>query len=117
MFWNRSKSGVNASARLSGETAGSQVDLTATDSKENSTAAAAVPSVQNIISVSGTTVNGQMINSAPAIAAVLAATTPTPVNPANPPSVVQPQETVVYDQNCNQQYCIIHRGGTYTKPA
>jgi hypothetical protein len=117
MFWNRSKSSVNANQRLSGQTAGSQVDLSATDSKENSTAAAAVPSVQNIVSVSGSTVNGQMINSAPAIAAVLAATTPTAVNTANPPSVVQPQETVVYDQNCNQQYCIIHRGGAYTKAA
>jgi len=114
MFWNRSKSGVNANQRLNGQTSGSQVDLSSTDSKENSTAAQGVPSVQNIVSVAAGAIAGQIILSAPAIAAIASAEG-APVAGSTPANVVQPQETVIYDQNCNQQYCIILRGGAYTK--
>ena len=53
LFWNRNKSGIDPFQRLSGTVSSSQVDLSATDTKENSNGANAVFQSTNLLYVDG----------------------------------------------------------------
>ena len=118
LFWNRNRTGINGNQRLTGSVANSSVDLTATDARENSTDSPAVPSVANVVSVDGSgNINGQMIHSAPMIANILGATTPTPVSGASATDIktMQPREVLMCDTSGNQFYAIVHCTAGYTK--
>ncbi len=118
LFWNRNRSGVKSDQRLSGAAAASQVDLTGTDAKENSTAAAPVPTVQNLVSVDNSgNINGQIVHSAPIIATTLAATTAAPVTGFSSADLktMQPREIKVCDDNGNPYFMMVMATGGYTK--
>ena len=119
MFWNRGRFGINPNQRLTGSTAGSQVDLSATDSKENSTDATPIPSISNVISLNGSgNINGQIIHDSTAIPAILGATTPTPVSGSSTQDIqtMKPRELQVCDVNGTPFFIIVHATGGYTKP-
>jgi hypothetical protein len=118
LFWNRNRSGVRSDQRLSGAASSNQVDLTGTDSKENSTAAAPVPTVQNLVATDNTgAITGLIIHSAPIIATTLAATTPAPVTgfSATDLKTMQPREIKVCDDNGNPYFMMVMATGGYTK--
>ena len=53
LFWNRNKSGIDPFQRLSGTVSSTQVDLSATDAKENSTPAQALYQSTNLLYLDG----------------------------------------------------------------
>jgi hypothetical protein len=116
LFTNRDLARIDAQQRLNGRTASSQVDLSNTSARENSTAAESVPITTNHVYIAAGVLAGQVVNDAKKIADILAATTPTTVDTDHPPKKMEPKETAMYDQNCNLVYCILQRGGAYTKP-
>ncbi|HEY2082654.1 MAG TPA: hypothetical protein VGI88_07690 [Verrucomicrobiae bacterium] len=61
-------------------------------------------------------VNGQIKTTAKKVSDILAATTPTLVDPAIPAKVVEPAEIACCDASGNVVYAVILKGGNYTKP-
>jgi len=61
-------------------------------------------------------VNAQIKLSAQTIATILAATTPTPVDTAIPPKIVDPKEISFCDETGAVVYAVMLAGGFYTKP-
>ncbi len=122
LFVNRNRSGIDAHQRLSpSSTASSQVDLSGSTARENSTSAEPVPVVTNNVYVPTTgpaagTIAGQMVNSSKIIADILAATTPTPVVDATQMMTMQPREIKVCDDAGNPYYIIVHATAGHTKP-
>ena len=122
LFTNRDLSKINPSERSGGTSmSGGSVGLGNNGPKENAVPAPSVPQVTNHVSVnpSTNTVTGQVVNSAPAIAAILAATTPTPFTGFSATDILtmQPREIKVCDDSGNIYYIIVQSTGGYTKPS
>ena len=117
LFVYRQRSGIDPSQRLSGGLSGNQVNLSASAGRENTTSAAPLPVVTNHVALDGSgNINGQMINSAPMIAGILAATTPTPVVDATGMKTMQPREIKVCDDDGNPYWIIVLASSGHTKP-
>lgn len=118
LFWNRNRSGIDAYQRMTGSTASSQVDLSATAPKENSMPSEPVPITTNHAYVSGGAIAGQVKNDAKGIADILAATTPTPIagETADSIKLMKPREVQMCDDSGNTFYAIVQMTGGYTKP-
>lgn len=116
LFANRDLARIDASTRLTGATSGTQVDLSGSAARENSTAAPSVPIVTNHVYVVTGSIAGQVVNSAKGIADILAATTPTPKIDATEMKTMKPREIKVCDDDGNIYYIIVQATGGHTKP-
>jgi hypothetical protein len=116
LFINRDRARIDAAQRTSGTTASSQVDLTSSVPKENTTAAAPLPVESNHVYVTGGVVAGQVVNSAKEVSTILAATTPTPVIDATAMKTMKPREIKVCADDGSEYYIIVLASGGHTKP-
>lgn len=117
IFTNRDLSKINPNERASGtDMSGGNVDLGDDTPKENSNPATPLPVETNNVYVSGGVISGQAIQSAKIVAAVLAATTPTPVGTLAGMKTQQPREMACCDNVGNFFYAIIQATEGHTKP-